>query len=191
MLGQLAPTAFSGEKIFKNAFRGTGVVIGDAGNSLARIAFNFGAGANVPPRSLGGTGKTVYLRSGGFNASTFVHELGHVLDFRLGSDYDPITLMIQTNPSTALLIATGGSYEDSPCEGLKSIPSLWGTCMVSTDYGATNHFEDFADTWEQWVLLKTREYHTYSPELAEDNRRIRFMDEQVRWFLFEAARVSV
>lgn len=134
------------------------------------------ASAVIPPIGiLGWCGTTIHFLPK-ISTSLVIHELGHRLDFKLGSTYLLQTLTIPTNPSTQLMHFTESKYLTTP-ETCGKYRRLWGYCiatrgwrfiknprfnpieysgyragLATSSYGLTDHFEDFAESWLAWVL---------------------------------------
>ncbi len=155
--------------------------------------------AMVPPMGiLGWQGHTIYFAPK-FSASLVIHEFGHRLDFKLGSTYRRSTLDNLKNPSTHLMHITHSHYVDNKqtCQRHKW---LWGYCiatrgwnflkskrfnpvrgsgyqpgMSTSHYGATDHFEDFAESWMTWVLDRSGQ----RLNKQFDPQRLAFFDENL------------
>ena len=150
----------------------------------------------VPPPSFGGTGSTVHMRQGLFRPDRlFIHEIGHILDFALGTQYAGSDLDNNFLPSTMLMNETGGSYPIANSlgpfwDGIILDIGEWAVLITLTDvfnegpfvsqYGGLNHYEYFAETWEAWVLQesgKVQNFTTLNPILAD------FMNDNLLDFL--------
>ncbi len=172
-----------------------------AGGPLAALAISVGgAAAVVPPPGIGGDGRTIYIKDGLSDpADTFIHEMGHTLDFKFGTRYDVPPEMIPglrygtpSGSSESLLRATGGSYDpNAGCYRYINDGVAWGECIASngryplgtpdvytigynvggktTPYGQTNHFEDFAESWRIWVEVNSVAFHDGDAQMLKQS----------------------
>ena len=161
------------------------------------------ASAVIPPVGiLGWRGTTIHCLPN-LSPALFIHELGHRLDFRLGSTYQRQTLEESTNPSTHLMHFTNSKYINTP-QTCGRHRWLWGYCLATRGwrfklntrfnpvkesgyraglatsyYGLTDHFEDFAESWLAWVLDRAGHH----PNRIFHPKRLEFFDEQLpRWW---------
>jgi hypothetical protein len=189
----------SAQDVIRRAFSGTQIHLGSDNSPQAAIAVVQGS-ASVPPPGLGGTGRDVYMPEGfppDIFALVFLHETGHVLDFKGGTTYtegditDPANT---SNPSTLLINQTFGTdmpgiYLRGPL-GLPTLPfSLQALLGIGywpqgkpTDYGSTNHYEDFAETWYEYNLQQ----NGYNVSDVIGDERLQFMDEHMLDFILQA-----
>lgn len=157
------------------------------------------ASAVIPPIGiLGWRGTTVHFLPN-LSPTLFIHELGHRLDFKLGSTYQRQSLETPTNPSTHLMQFTNSRYSNTP-QTCGRHRWLWGYCvatrgwrfiqnkrinpveesgyragLATSAYGLTDHFEDFAESWLAWVL--DRSGHRLNKNFHA--KRLQFFDEQI------------
>jgi hypothetical protein len=182
----------------KNFFEGVTLHIGSDGNPIAYLAFNVGnAGAIVPPPGLGGDGRTIYFNDVFANGATISpdlinHEMGHVIDFQLGSSFTLNTLYDIDNPSTDFLVVTGGQYDYNT---VARWMDLWGVAVGVRDSGylpggsppaysssypiPPDHFEDFASSWEEWVRWRNG-----GNPINMDSSRYNFFDRNIANYLY-------
>ncbi len=188
-----SPISIPSERLFRDAFAGTKVEIGAGSSPIAALAINVGnAGGVVPPVGLGGSGDTVYMREGLRRPDhVFIHELGHILDFRLGTIWSFNDQYNRNSPSTMLINETGGYYS-MPYPGvfeieivLNSEPYIAGE--FPTIYGQQNHYEDFAESFFVWIMKNTIGFHLDSVEYMGDKRH-NFFNRNIFIFLSRASR---
>ncbi len=149
-------------------------------DTLALAVFKLGGrSALVPPPGIGGFGDAVFFNFNNtdgfdFNYQTVIHELGHRIDFKLGSQFDRNVVDQAQTPSGRFLRETGG-YDVRGIGGCSDLDGIgWGLC-VATSQGipsgyqiggipptggvwsssyAPNNFEDFAQSWMFWILIQ-------------------------------------
>lgn len=169
-------------------------------HSLAGYILRIGhSSAMVPPVGiLAWRGNTIYFEPK-FSASLVIHELGHRLDFKLGSTYRRSSLANPQNPSTHLMHITHSHYAENK-QTCQRHQWLWGYCiatrgweflknsrlnpvqgsgyqpgLATSRYGATDHFEDFAESWLAWVLDRSG----HRKNGGFDPQRLKFFDENL------------